>query len=177
MFDNFKHFPFFLLIIATMSSCAQRKPKLYKVSGIVTATYSYCGGARPSDEMLAELNRPKPLADKKLFIKTGSSNSKSNSAIKEFTTDADGHFTIALEKGTYCIVEENKSASMIIPASDANHKWDVNCLTKEYERCDFQLNINKQPDSISINFLIPCEWNKPCVTYTGPLPPAAQQRY
>ena len=178
MCSYFKHLGIILLMISALTSCAQRKPKLYKVSGTVTATYSYCGGARPSEEMLAELKRPKPMAEKKLFIKTGNSNSKNNQALKSFITDADGHFTIELEKGLYCIVEENKSAGFKIPVADADHKWDMDCLTKAYEQCDYQLNISSKPtDTITINFSIPCEWNKPCVQYTGPLPPAAQQRY
>jgi hypothetical protein len=102
---SFKHFLLFILIITTLSSCAQRKPQFYKVSGTVTATYSYCGGARPSDEMLAELNRPKPMAEKKLFVKAGNSNSKNEAIIKSFNTDAYGRFNIELPKGTYCIIE------------------------------------------------------------------------
>lgn len=175
---SFKHFLLFILIITTLSSCAQRKPQFYKVSGTVTATYSYCGGARPSDEMLAELNRPKPMAEKKLFVKAGNSNSKNEAIIKSFNTDAYGRFNIELPKGTYCIIEENKTTGIKIPTSDANHKWDSDCLTKAYEHCDYQLNISgKSTDSITINFYIPCEWNKPCLEYTGPLPPAAQQRF
>jgi hypothetical protein len=48
---------------------AQQKPQARLVSGEVTQTSSYCGGARPSDEMVQEQNRPKPYGGKKFYIR------------------------------------------------------------------------------------------------------------
>lgn len=165
---------FILLILTSQISCAQRKAKYYTVSGTVTSTSSYCGGARPTDEMMAELAKPKPEAGKQLFLKSGKENSKSNSIIISFNSDSLGQFNIKLKNGTYCIVEEYKSKALAIPKNDENSKWDEKCLTEEYARCDYQLEVNnKNVDGVNINFHKPCQWSTPCLQYGGPLPPSA----
>ncbi len=174
MLNKINRLTFFVLLIFIQIGCAQRKLNLYAVTGTVTATYAYCGGARPSAEMLAELNRPKPIANKKLFIKSGSVNAKNQKVITSFETDANGHYKMKLAIGSYCIVDEGKSGDYKFPATDSLHKWDSDCLLKEYERCDYQLTVSSKPiDSITINFFVPCSWDMPCLDYSGPLPPSA----
>ena len=173
-----KHFRFktilSILLVATQISCAQRKAKYYNISGTVTTTSSYCGGAAPSQEMLAEINKPKPVAGKQLFIFTGNQISDSSLLLSSFTTDSLGHFQIKLKKGTYCIVEVQKSKPLKIPKDDENSKWDVDCLKEQHSQCDYQLNvIDKNVDDVKINFHQPCGWSRPCLQYEGPLPPSA----
>src|SRR5687767_12559298 len=48
--------------------------KSFTVSGKVEHTYSYCGGARPSPEMLAEYQTPKPFGGKKFYVRKGKVN-------------------------------------------------------------------------------------------------------
>lgn len=176
MHSKIKRLSIFAFLVFIQISCAQRKPQLYTVAGTVTATYAYCGGARPSAEMLAELNRPKPMANKKLFIKSGAINTANETVIKSFETDANGYFKIELAKGSYCVVDEIKSGAFKLPATDSLHKWDANCLKKEYERCDYQLNVStKTMDSVKVTFFIPCQWDSPCLDYSGPLPPSMQR--
>lgn len=167
----------FILLVCLLIvnfSCAQRKQKYYYVSGTVTKTTSYCGGAAPSQEMLSELAKPRPVAGKQLFIKSGNENSKNSAVIQSVVTDSLGHFQIKLKNGTYCIVEEYKSKAIVIPNNDENSIWDVKCLQGEYAKCDYRILVeNKNVSDININFHVPCIWSKPCLQYNGPLPPSA----
>ena len=173
-----KHFGFkttlSIILITTQISCAQRKAKYYNVSGTVTTTSSYCGGAAPSQEMLAQMAKPRPIAGKQLFIKSGKENSEGGAVIKSITTDSLGHFQINLKNGAYCIVEEYKSKPLVIPKNDKYSKWDEECLKEKYAQCDYQLDVlNKNVDDLNINFHKQCTWSQPCLQYDGPLPPSA----
>lgn len=161
-----------LILITVQISCAQRKSKYYTVTGTVTTTQSYCGGARPTDEMLAQLKMPKPDAGRLLFIKSGKENVEAITAIKSFTTDSLGNFKIKLKKGTYCIIEAYKSKSFVTQKNDSVSKWDSKCLFENYSQCDYQFTVtNKNIDNVNINFFKPCPWAKPCLQYSGPMPP------
>lgn len=162
------------ILIFNQQVNAQKKNSCCNISGTVTSTSQYCGGAEPSRELLDEYGRPKPMAGKELFVKAGKENSKKNKIVCSFKTDSLGNFKFQLAKGSYCIVEKSKTATLVIPENDATSTWDVNCLKTEYSKCDCQLEVtDKDLSGIQINFHTPCPWSVPCRQYEGPLPPSA----
>ena len=85
-----------LVIVLFVSSDLCRYKVKFDVSILVTSTQSYCGGARPTDEMMQELNTPKPLPEKKLYIRKGKENSLKEPIIKEVVTNAAGKIDLKI---------------------------------------------------------------------------------
>ena len=161
-----------ILLFAFISCSAQKsKAKMYIISGKVTETNQYCGGARPSQEMLDELTAPKPLADKVLLIKSGKINTNSRS-VQKTKTDPYGNFTLILKAGTYCIVEESKGKKFTPKTNDEIYEWDNDCLKKNWEACDHLMVVGKDKvDNININYQKYCDYRQPCLKkFKGPLP-------
>jgi len=146
------------------------------LSGTATETRQYCGGANPSDEILETLQRPRPLARHKLFLRRGSKNVLAHPVLLEFSTDADGKFQIELPEGEYCLIEEGKKGALKIPDfSEENRKLaqaapsampykltSPNCLSDWWQTCDKVLRIGKQSvTGIKIEFHRGCR--PPCV--------------
>ncbi len=146
------------------------------LSGVVTETREYCGGANPSDEILEALRRPQPVAHHKLYVRRGSKNALANPILLEFTTDADGKFRIELPEGEYCLIEEGKKGALKIPDfTEENRKLaqtaplampykltSPNCLTDWWRACDKVLRVGKQPATgIQVEFHRGCR--PPCV--------------
>jgi len=162
----------FILILSISSCVAQKsKNKMYIISGKVTETSDYCGGARPPEELIEQLKTPKPLADKVLIIKSGKNNSLTKS-IQKTKTDPYGNFTLVLKAGTYCIVDEEKSKKFASKNDDENYEWDNDCLKKNWGHCDYLLVIGKDKvNNIEINYHNHCNYRQPCLKkFKGALP-------
>ena len=167
---------FITLILSTVIiylSCGYTKCSLYKIEGSIKEVYDYCGGANPGEEALAEMAKPKPWANKKIFIKTGGQNLLKNKIIKEIVSDSHGNFSLSLPPGIYCIVEASKTQSLKFP-SDPYQSVDTACMKNQLSACDYSFTIkNKNISNILITYHHHCAWTTPCVSYHGPLPPAA----
>ncbi len=164
---------FIVLLVCANYLFAQKK---FKVNGVVFQTYTYCGGAEPMPEVLVELARPRPIIGKTIYIKKGNSNSGKSKVIAKLVTDSVGGFSINLPKGNYCIVDENKTKPLTIPKNNQVMKHDVKCLTEQFQKCDFSLNVlNKEVADIQIIYHEYCSWAKPCIHYSGPLPPGVSR--
>jgi len=80
------------------------------VSGTVVFVNSYCGGIRPSDEMLQEYRKEYPLTNSTILLKN--IDEAKNKSIK-ITTDSKGNFNAKLNPGTYNLfMTENYSKTM-----------------------------------------------------------------
>lgn len=152
----------------------------YEVKITVTYTQSYCGGARPSDDMMQELNTPKPLSGKKLFVKKGKENSANATIIKEVVTDDEGKINLKLEPGFYCVVDENKKDRKKIDEwiklyeKETTYYEAINkaCLEKWFKSADLVIEVQKSGNNFTINYHEPCSWHAiPCANYKGPYPP------
>ncbi len=144
-----------------------------KVSGHITQTSDYCGGARPSDELLENLKKPSPLENKIIFIKIGTANNSSIKYFQKVITDSNGDFVVTLKAGmTYCFIEEWKQKKLLIPEDTKYLTWDAKCLEARYHTADFVLKVKRIKNPIiTINYHNPCFYSPYCGTYTGPLPP------
>lgn len=143
------------------------------VKGYVTTTQSYCGGAAPSSELLAELATPKPLAHKVLYVKLGAQNTSKSVVVKKIISDDSGRFAVQLRVGqTYCFVEDWKAQPFVLPQNTQTVVWDIHCLRQRYAQADYVISVKKKRNStVAINYAIPCFYAPYCGTYTGPLPP------
>lgn len=156
------------------------KPSKVNVEGKLTFTESYCQGMRPTEEILAEKKRQKPLVGKKLYIRKGKYNDITTPIIAEVITDSAGIFKLNLPKGEYCLVNENKKDNSFYMTIIKKHSkktdfyGEVNkeCLDEWLKTPDVIFEVGTTKTSFSYNFHMPCEWARtPCTTYTGPLPP------
>ncbi len=163
-------------IIACGPKAASQTGLEFKVSGRITQTHSYCGGARPPEDLLKKLNTPAPYSGKKLFVRSGTSNSTEKSIIREFTADSSGYFSIQLPAGTYCVVVEDQVKALDIQSfknkTTKNLKLDESCLQQWWDKCLMTFDVtNANKSDLNINFHFPCfTGGIPCMTYTGPLP-------
>ena len=155
------------------------KEKKISVEITATQTSAYCGGVRPSPDILKELQNPKPLMRKRLFIKRGDKNMFSSKIFIEACTDSSGKIQLMLLPGKYFIVDELKKdtsyyKTLIRKYSKAskNHSAiEKECLKSWYEQPDMVFEIiNSDMKNLNLNFHKPCDWKEiPCIQYNGPL--------
>ena len=101
------------------------KVQKFNVSGHVIFTNSYCGGARPSDEMLESYETEYPLTNSTILLKQAEQKGKS---IK-ITTDKKGNFQANLNPGTYdYFMTEKYSKNMGASFSSSCDVWLKRCF-------------------------------------------------
>jgi|GEM_PF-1481621 len=96
---NMKYFFFIVFISVHASVFSQQKVKV-----LVTYINSYCGGARPTNEILEKYKTPRKLIDFKIKL--------ISKKMLKVNTDTAGYFTCKLKPGTYFIFltkEKNKN--------------------------------------------------------------------
>jgi hypothetical protein len=150
------------------------------VKGIVNQTNSYCGGARPPDDLLKELAKPKPLTNYKLYIKKNTPSIIDAIIMDSVITDKNGRFALKMPKGNYIFVDSiykdrehyNQMVRLILNDNENYSNLDTNCLLNRFNTplLDFKITRKNQllkPIRIHRN----CDYNKiPCVNYKGALP-------
>lgn len=185
-----KYITILFLIIATISSHAQiSKKKLksnskasYTVAGTLTESFQYCGGAPPPEEMLKELNTPKPLGNYQLFLRL-KINDILQPIYKSVTTDSLGRFSFKLAPGKYSVVDIKKKDTSVFNQTMEKYKSetdqtaaiDVNCFITYISKPDFVIDIPLKPKKSTIvithNYFRTCEYSgSPCVEFRGAMP-------
>lgn len=150
----------------------------YTVSGTITETHEVLSGIRPTEDMEREWKRPKPYANKTLYVRIGTSNKYTKKVYRRFTTDSAGRFIIYLPPGKYCIVQQPKRDRLKIPDYTEQNKQlrnfeqyqvgDKKCFDDWYSACDTTIEV-KDKNLTDIRFNIHFGWNPPCVS-GGPIP-------
>jgi hypothetical protein len=173
----------FLLLI-TVPALAQKpaapkkpkpkKPSMWLVSGKVEKTFAYCGGARPSKEVLENLQSPVAYAGKKFYIREGRINTTSAKIVASFVTDSAGNFKVSLKPGTYSIIVEEQLNT--IKASDLQTtelKVDEQCLKQWWSKPLQVIQVKGVVNNLKFSFHQRCFIGSdiPCISYTGPTPP------
>lgn len=147
-----------------------------------TQTSSYCGGARPSEEMLKELQTPKPQANQLWFVRSGTTNRIKETPITSGTTDAQGNLNIRLEPGVYCLVDPNKVDSAMYKAyllkygepTPNYNAINKSCLEDWLKTPALVFEVLKGDTAqvFSVESNIPCSYHSvPCADFKGPYPP------
>lgn len=133
-----------------------------------TQTSDYCGGARPSEEMLEELQQPKPIVSDTFYIVKGKTNTFK--IFKKVVTDKNGFIRLKLPKGTYSIYTKAQMQPFKAKQNTDIQTWDNECLRKMHKTPLAIFNAaNKKV--VSFNLHQKCFYNLDCGTYSGPLPP------
>lgn len=150
------------------------KTKTYPIIGSVQQSFSYCGGAKPTQEIIDNFAKLQPFKNKTFFIKKGKINSINNKIVAKFTTDSLGNFSIKLPKGTYSILVEEQIKE--IKAEDYNTKFQTinnECLQKWWKKPYYLLIVKKKNIPLKFIFNHRCYINSdiPCITYIGPRHP------
>lgn len=163
---------FLLVVVAMLGLSAKQKVKKLTVSGTITQTSDYCGGAAPSEAMLQMLRTPQALEGKKIFVRKGNVNNASKKVLAETVSDANGNFKLELPAGVYCIVFEDKSTDFKSPQNDKHNTWDEACLKAKYAKCEYTFTLkSKSLSGVKINYHKHCSFRNPCSQYSGPTPP------
>lgn len=118
----------------------------------------YCGGARPSDEIIAEAQKPKPYAGKKLILLSASGKADT------LVTDAKGKLKVKLKRGDYTLVEIWRYYKKSCNGAPLEH-FDADCLKVEWAKTIALISVGKKKTKISFTGELTnyCEWNIPCL--------------
>ena len=176
-----------LIIICSLFfvACAGQKPvakstdsvEAYTVSGNFQQKLSYCGGARPSQEMLDEFENPVPLMRYTIYIKKGTENSPSAVLVDSTKTDEYGNYSFSLPPGAYTLVsytQLNKACLNDVVSQQYIVIADQACLDDWYKKGLIQFTVKDQAIA-NLDYLITkaCDIPDgiPCLNYTGPARP------
>ena len=169
----------FNFCIILLANCQQRTVtdanKLFVVSGKVTQTFSYCGGAKPPQKLIESLATPVAYPGKKFYVREGKINNANAKIVLSFQTDSSGQFSIQLPPGIYSIIQEEQ-LNNIKPGyyNKQNQKADDKCLQEWWVKPYYLLEIkDKNLQELAFTFHHRCYINDdiPCIIYTGPQHP------
>jgi hypothetical protein len=143
----------FLLVFSNFVN-AQKE----KITLTFTFKSQYCGGARPSPQMIEEAEKSKPYANKMMVII--SDKFKVDSA----KTNNKGLLVIKLKKGTYSVFESWKFYKTGPDGMDPG-KFESECLKLEWERPLYQIVKTAKKTSIQpgAEIIQTCPWAIPCL--------------
>lgn len=150
----FRKILLFFITFFVLLSCSQKK----LVSTQINFMQPYCGGARPSAEILKESEKPKPYSNKTIVIVA------LNGKVDSAKTNNNGLLNVKLKIGDYKFFEAwryYKKADGGMLVSD----FDAECLKAEWQKEIKTITITKTEIKISdkneiIEF---CPWNLPCI--------------
>lgn len=146
--------------VLLLASCKAQTP----LNFTVTYTQPYCGGAKPTPEIIEESSQPKPYANFKLFFV--SKKGKIDSA----ETDDKGILKITLKNGTYKVMEGwrlKKGTPNGQPLSD----YKLECLKTQWGK-ELQLislvkgkvvTTKTTPQPLKIHLDLLCDYAVPCL--------------
>lgn len=158
------------------SQTNKKKTISFNISGKVTQTSTYCGGAEPSEEILAEYSKAKPYNGKTFYVRKGNTNTLKGKIILSFKADENGKFSFQLPPGIYSIIQETqvKEIKTMDYKKNGSLPADPICLKNWWVKPYYILEI-KDKDVIDLHFKFhhPCfvSGDIPCIQYTGPMPP------
>jgi hypothetical protein len=148
---------------------------MYNVSGSIMLTSSFCGGARPNEEMMMEAERPKPYVGKTLYVRRGMSNSAKEKIILKFTANKAGEFNFRLPAGTYVIIQAEQVNAYDSTKVERRQYINVDhaCMREWWVKPLYVLEvIDKDVKGLVFPFHRRCfiSSDVPCFNYSGPMP-------
>lgn len=141
-------FTFYLVtVLLGLSSCksANNSNKTEQHSSTLTiiVTESYCGGARPSEELEQQLSTPHPYINKTIYLVSA------NGKIESLKTNESGQTIISNEIGSYNLFTEEKHLAKIGPHDPEGCKsWK--------EKADYVYDLKNDVTASIIQFHISC---------------------
>lgn len=129
-----------------------------KVNVEILQKFNYCGGAKPPAEILAQYEKPRPYANKKLIIVSA------NGKTATTTTDSNGYLKVKLKPGSYKLYEEWRYKKSTPDGSDIKN-FDKACLQTAWAKVDITINAQKKTQEIKVTIDDAyCQHTIPCLT-------------
>jgi hypothetical protein len=175
---------FFYACGNTKETVDTQKGDLISVTIKATKTTSYCGGAKPTPEIEMEHRKKKIYANATLYIRKGELNNYTEDPVIIVETDSNGIVNLALPKGNYTVVFDNKANqetfdSTVKRAEESLDYRSINeeCLKRFFKKPDGSFIVTDSViDAISINRHFNCPWAEiPCAQFVGDLPPSTRE--
>lgn len=173
-------------LVLMACGCKNKKnaaSKSDEVTVVINVTRSgvYCGGARPTDQMLEEIQSAKPFADKAIYVRLGAENDLSKKVVATAKTGADGKVILSLPLGTYSLVDDSRKDDVRYKALLKQFEtppmyygpMDKGCLATWLSTPDLTFTVAAGANNVfQVNYSDKCSWQSiPCAQYNGPLPP------
>ncbi len=168
-----------IFVLVWLSACKSNKESANSVTtcavtGKVTQTSQYCGGARPTKEIEDEMARKKPY-QLKMYIRKSTTNDLNSEVVAEINPDAEGNFKVFLAKGRYCVVREFqlKEPDLTEIKKNENFRVSEDCFREKWAECYKTFEVTEGTLSgVDINIHHSCFVpDLPCVQWNGPMPP------
>jgi hypothetical protein len=177
----------FLLFLPMFAQAQMSKKTLirkYQISFSITQTMNWCGGMRPSDEMLKEFSSPKPFPNKWIYVKKNTKGKLQIDLpiIDSFESNENGEINCSFPEGNYQIVESwNKDSAVYLAtlerykiATEFNDTIDKACFDKVFNEPYYLFQVSKSlkiKRKHVLNFHKTCNYSgSKCVRYKGPYP-------
>lgn len=176
-----KYLLFVFLLVGTCSTekegTNKGEPTSYTITGKIIQKSTYCGGARPSPELLESFKTPKPLKNFKVYLKAGKTNADNAKVIASTSTDELGRYSFNVQAGDYVLVSETQLNRSNFDGSTKSKYLKITdeaCLQAWYEKgmmtCTIKDRNQENPDHL-INKKCDVPEGMPCLVYTGPVRP------
>lgn len=156
---------FFILVVCTSVLKAQTRSFSEKFE----ITNQYCGGAAPTEEVLASTHKKKPFANKTIYMY------KKGKCVDSLVTDSLGWVKRRIKYGKYELFLSYKHVKQTPIGSEKD--FDMACMKKEWSRPDGMLKISWG----SVHFINHrigfkfCDWQYPCLKERH-IPPSAPKQ-
>ena len=155
-------------------ACATAQKKTAMIKGKILVHLPYCGGAKPSKEIVKGKNVPYKSAV--FYVKSSMNNDLKKQTISKIETDINGEFTLNIPQGKYFIIHEDKTLSfekylLKYNIPKPNYEFIGEKEAKIiFETADFEFVVEENKP-IEIIYQSKCfvGMNR-CLKYTGPLP-------
>lgn len=149
----------------------------YKVSGTLTQSSNYCGGAAPSPEQVAWYSTARPHRAV-IYLKEAAESHWGQPILDSVTTDENGYFEFWLEPGEYTLLTANQNdqnyLNSVLSCGNQYVLVDEECVRNWFAKGLFQVSVsNEFVENLNYNFYNACfvPYAIPCLQYSGPYPP------
>ncbi|MBK9285599.1 MAG: hypothetical protein IPM51_14960 [Sphingobacteriaceae bacterium] len=152
---------YLLLLVVFITSCVQKGELLVQVK----YKQPYCGGARPTPEVLAEAEKEHNYANAKFILVN------TNQKTYPISTNTEGLIKIKIPYGDYSLMEEWRNNKKI-PGDEKLDNFDKDCLENEWKKVYLKFNFSKsttlplKPEIIELT----CPNNYPCLKVDNQIP-------
>lgn len=104
-----KTLSYFVLLVLLLSSCSDSTSNQHQtIAGKIQNNSEYKGGANPPQEILDALALYKPSANQTFYVRSATNYTPFTPFVTQFTTDADGNYSISLAVGSYAVIGQEK---------------------------------------------------------------------
>lgn len=178
-----------LLIVTSLLACSSSQKAANQAATEPTYAFTltlqvkgaFCGGAAPDHELLTEIQRAKPYANAKVFLRAGTLNEWGRPADLELISNQEGIAKGRLPVGDYAVVFEDKSGQEAFDVlmerygeeTQSYGAIDETCLRNHFIRPAALLKVTPDgSNELTLIYQEKCSWQKvPCAAYKGNLPP------